>query len=182
MHGAHGRARRAKAARVHNRMKALRRTIDRLDGTQGQSSKREWRVGRKVFPVLSLSTHSQRKWNSSAACKNCHCTKACCIKGDGAQSLNMLQGKEYRVLAKLKFENARADSRSFYEKGIADGARLSAVILFVSGFSNKLSFKTPLQEVSKHSRIKIFTCHRYIYIYAVLLNLVVLATAESRRD
>ena len=180
MHGAHGRARRAKAARVHNRMKALRRTIDRLDGTQGQSSKREWRVGRKVFPVLSLSTHSRRKWNSSAACKNCHCTKACCIKGDGAQSLNMLQGKEYRVLAKLKFENARADSRSFYEKGIADGARLSAVILFVSGFSNKLSFKTPLQEVSKHSRIKTFTCHRYIY--AVLLNLVVLATAESRRD
>ena len=29
----------------------------RLDGTQGQSSTREWRAGRKFFPVLSLSIH-----------------------------------------------------------------------------------------------------------------------------
>ena len=52
-----------------------------------------------------------------------------------AEKISKLQAIKEEFLQRHKFENARHGSRSSYEVGFAEGARLSAVNFFINGFS-----------------------------------------------
>ena len=104
--------------------------LGRLKGTQGQSSTRERWAGQNFVSA-------QLEHCTCGDCTNILHAKSSklTLTFTNAERISKLQAIKEEFLQRHKFENARHGSRSSYEVGFADGARLSAVNFFINGFS-----------------------------------------------